>query len=138
MSDLSITAASVIAGSDSVYEYGLWGETGTAGMPVYKDTSTNKWMKADNNSATAAARRALGIALNGGGNNQPVKVHKQGDITIGATLTAGARYYLSETAGGIQPEADLATTGEYVCLLGVAKSTTVLALNIQYPDVALP
>jgi hypothetical protein len=93
-------------------------------------------MKADSNSGTAAAKTAGGIALNGASLNQPLAVQKSGDITIGATLTAGARYYLSETAGGIQPEADLAS-GEYVCLIGLAKSTTVLAISIQAPGVTL-
>ena len=33
--------------------------------------------------------------------NQPVLGHRQGDITIGATLTPGAAYYISDTPGGI-------------------------------------
>jgi hypothetical protein len=63
-------------------------------------------------------------------------VQKAGDITIGATLTAGTAYYLSDTPGGICPVADVGT-GESVCLLGLAKSTTFLALDIQVPGVTL-
>lgn len=137
MADLSITAASVVAGSNATTERGTAGETITAGQVVYRDATTGKYLKADNNSATAAVRQPRGIALNGAALNQPLGVLTSGDITIGATLTAGARYYLSETAGGIQPEADLATTGEYVALIGLAKSTTVLAVDIQYPGVAI-
>ncbi len=136
MSDLSITAANVVAGSNAVIDRAhAAGETITAGNAVYLGSS-GKWMLADSNSATAAAKTAGGIALNGASLNQPLAVQKSGDITIGATLTAGARYYLSETAGGIQPEADLAS-GEYVCLIGLAKSTTVLAISIQAPGVTL-
>lgn len=136
MTDISITAVNVVAGSNAVRDDGTAGETIAAGKAVYKSSTTNKWMLADSNSATAEARKATGIALNGASLNQPVAVQKAGDITIGATLTAGTAYYLSDTAGGICPLADVGA-GEYVCLLGLAKSTSVLALNIQYPGVSL-
>jgi hypothetical protein len=57
-------------------------------------------------------------------------------VTVNAVLTKGSAYYLSETPGGIQPVADL-TTGENVCQLGIAKSTTVLAVRIVAPGVAV-
>ena len=66
----------------------------------------------------------------------PLGVLKSGDLTIGATLTAGTAYYLSDTAGGICPLADVGS-GEYVVLIGIAKSTSVLAVDIQYPGVSL-
>lgn len=136
MADLSITAANVIAGADASIERGTAGETITAGQVVYKSSTTNKYMKADSNSATAEAKTARGIALNGASNGQPLAIQKAGPVTIGATLVAGSAYYLSETAGGIQPAADLAS-GEDVCLLGLADSTTVLNLDIQAPGVTL-
>jgi len=135
MADISITAANVVAGSNATKESGTAGETITAGQMVYKD-STGKYMKADNDSATAEARQARGVALHGASNNQPLTIQKAGDVTIGGTLTAGTAYYLSDTAGGICPLADVGS-GEYVCLLGLAKSTSVLALDIQFPGVAL-
>lgn len=136
MADLTITAASVVAGTDSVTEFGTLGATITAGQVIYKDSTTNKWGLADNNSATAAVRQAMGIALNGGAINQPVKVLRSGDITIGATMTAGVAYYLSDTPGGICPVADVGA-GEYVCLIGIAESTTVLNVAINYSGVSL-
>jgi len=136
MADLTITAANVVSGTNASRETGTAGETIAAGKTVYKSPTTGLWMLADSNSATVAAKTAGGIALCGSSLNQPIVVHKGGDITIGATLTAGSRYYLSETPGGIQPEADLGA-GENVCLLGIAKSTTVLALSIQAPGVTL-
>jgi hypothetical protein len=93
-------------------------------------------MLADSNSATAAAKIAGGIALNGAALNQPLAIATSGDVTIGATLTPGSPYYLSETPGGIQPAADL-TTGENVCQLGFAKSASVLSIAIQNPGVTL-
>lgn len=136
MADLSITAANVVAGSNSVQVHGLAGEAIAAGKPVYKASATKKWMLSDSNSGTAEARRVDGVALNGAALNQPLAVHKFGDLTVGSVLTAGASYYLSDTPGGICPFADLAS-GEDVCLIGVAKSATVLAVDIQTPGVTL-
>lgn len=137
MVDLAITATSVaIGGSNAVQENGTAGESITAGKVVYKDPVTGKYMLADSNSATAEARQPRGIALNDAAANQPVAIQRSGDITLGATLVAGTDYYLSDTPGGICPRADIGV-GEYVCLLGLAKSTTVLAIDIQYPNVSL-
>jgi hypothetical protein len=135
MADISITAASVVAGSGATAVTGTLGETVTAGQAVCKNSS-NVWVKADANSATALLRQATGIALNGGAVSQPVRVLTAGPITIGATLTAGLAYYLSDTPGGICPVADIGS-GEYVCLLGLATSTSVLNVDIQFPNVAL-
>lgn len=136
MADITITAANVVAGSGSVQETNLAGETVAAGKSVYRSSSTKKWMLADSNSATAEARKAGGIALNSASLNQPITVHKAGELVIGATLTPGTAYYLSDTPGGICPVADVGA-GENVCLLGIAKSATVLAVDIQAPGVSL-
>jgi hypothetical protein len=136
MADLTITAGNVVAGSNAQRAAGTAGEAIAAGKAVYLSSTTGKWMLADSNSATAEARRATGIALNGASNNQPIDVQTSGDITIGATIVAGTAYYLSDTPGGICPLADVGA-GEYVCLLGIGSSTTVLALNIQFPNVSL-
>lgn len=137
MADLTITAANVVAGSSAVINRSKSaGETVAAGKAVYLSSTTKKWMLADSNSATAEAKRAGGIALNGAALDQPLAVATSGDVTMGATLTAGSPYYLSETPGGIQPAADL-TSGENVCLIGLAKSTTVLTIDIQAPGVTL-
>lgn len=136
MADLTLTATSVVAGANSKQEHGVAGETITAGQTLYLSSSTGKWMKSNNKSVTPEARPTKGIALNGASINQSVSVHTDGDITIGATLTPGTAYYGSDTAGGICPVADL-TSGEYVCLLGIAKSATVLAFKPQYPGVAI-
>ncbi|WP_064696069.1 hypothetical protein [Rhizobium aegyptiacum] len=136
MADLVIVAANVVPGADSTAVNGVAGETITAGKAVYLSSTTKKWMLADSNSATAEARQAKGIALNGASLNQPIAVHKSGDLTIGATLTAGQAVYLSDTPGGLCPLADVGA-GEYLCLIGLAKSTTVMAVDIQFPNVSL-
>lgn len=137
MADLVITAANVVAGTGARIENGTAGATITAGQVVYLDsTTTGKWQLADNNSATAAVRAPRGIALHGASLNQPLAVQTEGPITIGAALTAGVAYYLSDTPGGICPVADLAS-GEYPTVLGMATSTTVLDVDIQSSGVAL-
>jgi len=135
MVDITITAANVVAGANAVKETGTAGATITAGQAVYRD-SNRKYQLADANSATAAARETRGIALHGASDNQPLTIQKEGNITIGATLTAGIAYYLSDTPGGICAVADIAS-GEYVGLLGVATSTSVIALKPIYSGVAL-
>lgn len=136
MADISITAANVLAGTNSTRKHGTSGATITAGQVVYLEDSSNTWKLADNNSATAAVRTAQGIALNGASSGQPITVLTGGDITIGGTLTAGVAYYLSDTPGGICPVADVGS-GEYTCLLGMATSTSVLSVAIKYSGVAL-
>ena len=136
MTDISITAANVLAGTNSTHKSGTSGATITAGQVVYLEDSSNTWKLADNNSATAAVRTAQGIALNGASAGQPLFVLTGGDITIGGTLTAGVAYYLSDTPGGICPVADVGS-GEYSCLLGMATSASVLSVAIKYSGVAL-
>jgi hypothetical protein len=137
MVDISITPNNVLAGSNAqVDRSGVAGETIAAGKAVYKSLTTGKWMLADSNSVTVEARQALGVALNGAALDQPLAVQKGGDIAIGGTLVAGSAYYVSDTAGGICPVADVGA-GEAVCQLGLAKSTSVLGIAIQFPNVTL-
>lgn len=134
--DLVITAASVVKGSNAVVEHGTAGAAVTAGQVVYYDSTTRTWKLADDNSATAAARSPRGFALHAAASGQPIAVHKGGDLTIGATLTAGVAYYLSDTPGGVCPVADLAS-GEYPTIVGIATSTSVLAVQFHESGVAL-
>lgn len=136
MADLTLTAANVVvSGTGQGRSSGTAGETIAAGKAVYLDPTTHKWQLADSNSATAAARHAGGIALNSASLNQPINILTSGAVTIGGTLTANIPYFLSDTAGGICPIADVGT-GEFLCQLGIAISTTVLQVNIQFTGVA--
>jgi hypothetical protein len=136
MADLTITAASVVAGSGARKTTGTAGATVTAGQVVYLDASDNKYKLADCDSATAAVRSPAGIALHGASANQPLTIQVSGSITIGATVTAGVAYYLSATAGGICPVADLAS-GDYPVLIGLATSAALLNIDLQEAGVAL-
>lgn len=135
MADLSITAANVLSGAAAVIVHGTAGAAMTAGQTAYLDTTSNTWKLADSNGA-AALRTPGAIALNNAAAGQPIALQKEGEITIGATLTPGVTYYQSDTPGGICPVADVGS-GEYSCIVGIAKSAAVLDINIQPSGVAL-
>ena len=134
MADISVTASAVIAASTAPKESGIGGATITAGQMVALDDVTGKYVLADAD-GSATIRVPRGMALNGCSDGQPLTIAKGGDITMNAVLTAGVSYFLSPTPGGIAPRADV-LTGDYVTHLGIAKSTTVLALDIQYSATA--
>jgi hypothetical protein len=136
MASLTITAANVIAGSNASIEHGRAGATITAGQVVYRDSADGKYKIADADSATAAARDPRGIALNGASDGQPLAIIRAGDVTIGATMTAGLAYYLSPTPGEIGVVADV-LSGDDPIIIGQAKSTTVLTVKISDPGVTL-
>lgn len=136
MTDLSITAANVIARGTAKKVPGTAGASITAGQVVYLDSADGKFKLADNDSATAAARSPYGVALHAASDGQPLVVARSGPVTIGASLTAGVAYYLSGTAGGICPVADL-STGDYPTIIGIATSTSILNIDIQESGVAL-
>tara|TARA_R110000868_G_scaffold32425_3_gene117959 strand:- start:1657 stop:2076 length:420 start_codon:yes stop_codon:yes gene_type:complete len=129
MVDITITAASVVPGSDAVKTSGIALSTITAGQVVYRDPTTLKFAPADTDSATAAIRDVFGIALNGAAANQPVSVQTSGTLTAGGTLLPGMTYVLSGTAGGFAPVADIAN-GDYTVVIGVATTAAILKLGI--------
>lgn len=136
MTDLTITATSVVKSTGSKTKTGIAGAAITAGQVVYVDTGdSNKIKVVDSDSATALAREVAGIALNGASSGQPVTYQWDGRITVGATVAVGTIYVASDTAGGIMPAADL-ETGDYTSILGIAVSTTELDLQIHNGGVA--
>ena len=114
----------------------------TIGMPVY--------LKADGtvDKASAAAsgtKRVLGlvrdasIAAAANGNVQTDGVLTSADWTDvagTATLTAGADYYLSATAGQLSASAP-SSAGHYVCYVGMAISTDTLEIDTDRVGVLL-
>lgn len=135
MVDITVTNTAVIAGSDATIESGKAGATIAAGKVVYKASATGKYGLADSNGASAEIKAPVGIALNDASDNQPLAIIKSGSMTMNAALTAGSTYFLSDTPGGICPDADVGA-GETVVQLGIAVSTTVLSVRIFAPGVA--
>jgi hypothetical protein len=136
MADLSITATNVAKGSSGLeqVENGTSGAALTAGDVCYFDTSASTWKLAQaDGTALEAGSGGLAIALNTApAAGMPITLLKsKGDLSLGAILTVGATYVLSAAAGKIAPIADLAT-GDYVVLLGIARTTSILQLNMYY------
>lgn len=126
MTDLSITATSVLAGSNARVKHGLIAGASVArGKTVYLDAATGTYKLSDANGS--GTRQCDGIALNDAGSGQPFSMLEGGNITIGATVVAGTTYCVSETAGGICPRADL-TTGDDPIIIGEAISASVISV----------
>jgi len=133
MVDVTITPANVKKGADATVENGIAGAAVLAGQLVYKGVG-GKYFLADSDSITTGANQMRGFALHSAGIDQPLAVQTNGDITVGGTLVAGATYFLSNTPGGLCPDADVGA-GEKVNLVGTARSTTVLTIDPSFPGV---
>lgn len=136
MTDLVITAANVELVSGTK-KFGIAAEAITAGQPVHKLASDGEIYLSDADHATVAKRVVTGIALNGAAAGQPVGYQIDGVIDIGATVTVGEIYVLSGTAGGIAPEADLAS-GDRVAVLGVGLTSSNIQLGILNSGADVP
>lgn len=106
------------------------GEDGIgAGQPVYKDaTAANRIKKADADAQASAA--CVGLMCGVGYIGQPGVIVTAGEVTFNnAPFTVGQTYVVSTTAGGIAPISDL-SSGDFTTILGVARTTAILDLNI--------
>jgi len=108
MSDIALTAANIRAhpAQGAVVVPGRAGGTITTGHLVYQ-ASDGDWERADGDVAGGAPARAQGIAVESFdgettiASGDPVSVCVFGPVTGYTSLTAGANYYLSDTAGRI-------------------------------------
>lgn len=99
------------------------GEAVTKFMPIYA-SSDGKYYKAV--SSSEAAARASAIALTAAGiDGWTLALRPGSSIALGTLFTAGQVYVVSATAGLIAEVGDLAG-GQYQCVLGQARSTSVL------------
>ena len=130
MADVSFTAASFIAGSGAVTEYGTAGEAVARGNAVYLKASDQEYYKADCTSADSDA--VAGFALNDAGNGQPIKILSEGNVTcdnLSLSITGNNCVYVLSEAGAICPVGDLAAD-DYVTVVGAATSATNLKVKI--------
>lgn len=137
MSDLLISAANVAAYSNAFQKRGRAGETIAAGQMVYRDHINAPWLLASADDVTAAAHYPAGLALNSAEIDQPLFVAASGDVGLGSVLVPGKTYYLSATPGGIHGFDDV-EIGNSVCLIGIAKTSSVLTIDIKAPSVVRP
>ena len=125
MADLTITTAD-IGSNKTITAKHQCGEAIAEGEFVY--LSSAKLYLTD--LTDAAKDDVYGIALAGGSTNDWITVAVGGPIVLGATMTVGETYILSE-AGKISPIADVAST-EYVTWVFVAETATTANLNNMY------
>lgn len=137
MSDVTVTAANVKpVGATGNLTRVVYGATVTQGQPVYSDASdSNEYKPADADASASAV--ATGIAITPGGDGEYGLIATTGQINIGGTLTQGQVYVVSTNAGGVAPYSDLGS-GDYVTILGVASSSSVLDLDINATGIAKP
>lgn len=129
MANLTQTAANVqLRGTDTEILTVTYGASVTQGMPVYEDTADGEYKAADADALATAA--VVGVALTPGGDGQAGIIATSGGIDVGATLTVGALYGISSTAGAIAPIGDLGT-GKYETVLGRATAANTLQLDID-------
>jgi len=136
MADITVTAANVLKGSNAQTFEGVAGATITAGDVCYKDTADSNKYKLAINSAEASSA-GVAIALCGAATGQPVVLQRSGDINPGGTVVVAEVYCVSPVAGGIAPDADVAS-GDFRTVLGVGITATNIAMDIQVSGVAVP
>lgn len=118
----------VLPGADASIKYEVVGEAILAGQVVYREVATKKVKLAS--SASGEKADVVGVALASAPTaGQSIPVQWSGEITGTATLVVGEPYFACETAGSVQPAADIGA-GEYLTFVGFARTATKIALGI--------
>lgn len=137
MADLSVTAANVKIKSSTVkarvYQVAA---TTTAGQVLClpTDSTTGKYALADANLLTHANSTSFIFAASGASADGYVLGVTEGDVDPGASVTKGAAYIVSTTAGGVAPASDFAGYGAtvYQIAIGFAKDTSTIGFDPKY------
>lgn len=103
ITDLIAYLNTLVVSTRSVIVSGTAGETLVAGNLVYFDDTDNEWKKCDADTAATVENTLLGIAQGAGVNGGQIAtgVLVAGKDLTNSGLTAGTKYYASNTAGGI-------------------------------------
>ncbi len=138
MADVSITSANVKAASESVRTIqGTLGETLVAGDLVYLKSSDSRYWKTDSDAADTAV--AAGVVLIGGSAADIGTIVTHGAVTFGAVLTAGVVYVLSSNAAKMCAITDgNHASGDFITIVGVASTTSVMTIRPYVSGVAKP
>jgi hypothetical protein len=130
MADLTITPTSVAVQSGGGGQLVQFAETTTPGDALYRSTSDGKYYLADCDAEATAKVAGIAITYGSADDYGYMFSASSQDIDLGATLTSGEIYVVSDTAGNIMPYSDL-TTGQYLSIIGFARSTSLLKLDIN-------
>lgn len=134
MADLVITAANVQPAAGAQTRNVTYGEAITQGQ-VVRDGGDGEYYLADNDAASEDV--AAGIAITPGGDGEFGIIVTAGPLDVGATLTVGTIYCLSDVPGAICPSTDLANP-QKVTILGVATAADTLSLDINASGATVP
>lgn len=123
------TAILGIVTSVSIVVEGNAGETLADGDLIYLKSADDRWWKADADTASTVENVILGIAQGAGtaGNQITNGIMLRGVDDAQSGLTAGTKYYASNTAGDISSSA-----GTKEVTVGIAKSTTELYFEPRF------
>jgi hypothetical protein len=140
MADIVITSTNVIPVSTdatNAFEYGISNAAIPAGSSVYWEPTTGLYGLFDADSATASVHTLRGVAVSSAAaSGSAVVVQTAGSVSYGAVLTKAVTYGGGAgTAGAISPAVDQ-STGDYIHILGIATTTSVLNLKILNTGVA--
>jgi len=135
MADLTITATDVNIVSDSFAERVLAGESLTPGQAVYQNASDLKYYKADCDTVSTATVSGVCVSYAAADAYVYILNSLNSVIDIGATVSVGEIYVVSDTAGNIMPNTDL-TSGQYVSVIGYGSDTNEITMNIYNSGVA--
>ena len=141
MAILAITASQVQPSTGEQLQTETAGVAIEAGDVVVKDSATQKLRLADaDDLASLPVGTVGGIAVGGGALNQKVTFQTGGTIILGAAagVVQGVVYALSITAGKIVAVAELVTSDDYICILGVGDASDGIKLNIFNSLIQLP
>ena len=136
MAALSQTAANVGAGSVTAPVRSVQvGEAVTQGKPGYRDESDGKYYIADADDADKD-NVAVIFLTPASTDGYAVAAFPDAKVNLGAMLVVGASYYLL-ASGSIGLHSDI-SSGDYVTLLGIAETASLLLFNPQVSSVAKP
>ncbi len=122
---LGVVSGGTVAFDQQVIGNQTAGENLTALNLVYFKTSDQRWWKCDADTSSTVIGVRLGIALSTQTTGNALSIAITGPVTTSG-LTAGAKYYASQTAGGITDTAPSAPA--FPAFIGWALSTTRLML----------
>ena len=135
MATLTITAANVGVGAGARVLPFTVGQATTHGQPLYIDTSDTLAKLADADAAATAKVACIAVTA-ASGSGLPVLGLVEGDLHLGAILTAGAEYYLHTTAGLIGLKSDIGA-GDFITRIGIARATSILEVRFDASGITI-
>jgi len=139
MADLTIIATNVGLKASTLYPTPqtravTLGETVTEGQPLYRDANDGKYYLAESDTTVVAAS-TTGVSLEAGNVDDTILMITGGSMDLGATLTVGELYVVSNNTGKIAPIGDL-STGNFTSVIGYAYDASTFIVNFLRSGVA--